>query len=1055
MKKSSNLLKFIKRTLLILIAFVVVVVLAVFFLDQYKTSGTEFENAYSDEYWANLEENGFVYYEDIYLEMDLADASSPAYVVPFDEEEVTDLIERLEYARYSGELEELYNMCKHPTYYNEKFELVYDENNYTFEYMSYPKQAEFEAKYEELKTELKGYTYSKWKKEFYNSREVMSNDRFRLIFNMENTYFTLEEVDSEGNVVTSWDSIPSGLDNAKNQSSILSLTYVSGNPTDSAGAAVRYGTYEYSTDTNKNFYVNIIDENEDGNAEKVQVYYVLTDIGLDYTYFPKQLTPEQFTELAERCTDYVNSYIEQYGINPKDSSRAKIEAFGFPINSGINQNLSSSTKSFLQRIVGSDSSNYAPVYEKLPDGSQGDVIYYEIKDYNSNLPCSELQKFFTEWCNFTPQELKEYYGNDSITYEKPKVEIAIEYSLTEDGLQVMIPGNSVKTNKAESGYAYKVETIDVLPYFTALKNNVKSVDTQNHGGQLVEGYTIIPDGSGAILNFNSDKMDYSNYSKQVYTTDLAFSSPVLGTSTNDILLPLYACVYTGPSKADQKAILVEALDGAAQMTLSVDIPRVSAVQKNSFNYSYFTIAYRESQTGKIGTKSYAKENYSMYTERAADGDYVLQYNVIDMNKYEASYTGVAKFYRDQLIQRSEGLLDVNGDTTTNAVLDLEVIGSYTYDANFLGIGYTGRASMTTTEELSEILEKIQKLGINDINVYYYGWRKEGLVNTSFKNITVSSKIGGRKALLDLVSAYKDQVSIYPQVEFAEFEKYQESFGNSHYTTRDVTGAYSAYWPYELNSNIYNKKLNKIMALSPAYYKAFAEKLAKNYNRVLGIDTIALSGLGSRLTGYYRKGEEVFRSAAAVEQAKAFEILLSEEYGIKKIALETPYAYALQYASVAYNVPYESTKYDFLDYSIPFYQLVINGLFDYSGQSINQNAEQGLTEQILRCIETGSNLAFTFTYDDSSELLQTDYNNYYYTLYSRWLTDVEDIYQEVNGLGIYGLRLTEHHRLDNNVYKVVYSNADNSEKVEIIINYQDSQWGQNGITVPGKSYKVLG
>ena len=57
----------------------------------------------------------------------------------------------------------------------------------------------------------------------------------------------------------------------------------------------------------------------------------------------------------------------------------------------------------------------------------------------------------------------------------------------------------------------------------------------------------------------------------------------------------------------------------------------------------------------------------------------------------------------------------------------------------------------------------------------------------------------------------------------------------------------------------------------------------------------------------------------------------------------------------------------------------------------------LQEHLMKCIETGSNPAFTFTYDDSSELLLTDYNSYYYTLYTRWLSDVENICDTLNAV----------------------------------------------------------
>ena len=287
----------------------------------------------------------------------------------------------------------------------------------------------------------------------------------------------------------------------------------------------------------------------------------------------------------------------------------------------------------------------------------------------------------------------------------------------------------------------------------------------------------------------------------------------------------------------------------------------------------------------------------------------------------------------------------------------------------------------------------------------------------------------------------------------EYQKFQESFGRSHYTARDVGGSYSTKYPYELNSNVFNKKADEIMVLSPAYYTAFATTLAKEYSKTLGIQTLSLTGLGSQLSGNYRKNKTIFKSGAVEEQIESFDILY--ENGINQLALKAPYYYALEFVSNAYDVPYQSTQYEILDYSIAFYQLVVNGLFDYSGESINANVEKGLQEHLMKCIETGSNPAFTFTYDDSSELLLTDYNSYYYTLYTRWLSDVENICDTLNELNIYSCRLAKHERLDENVYKVTYMNDTTATKIEIVLNYQRINWTyENGVVIPAKSYKIV-
>ena len=105
---------------------------------------------------------------------------------------------------------------------------------------------------------------------------------------------------------------------------------------------------------------------------------------------------------------------------------------------------------------------------------------------------------------------------------------------------------------------------------------------------------------------------------------------------------------------------------------------------------------------------------------------------------------------------------------------------------------------------------------------------------------------------------------------------------------------------------------------------------------------------------------------------------------------------------------------------------------------------------MHILETGSNVSFTFSYEDSSKLIQTDYKNYYYTEYSKWTTDVAEMLARIDEIGIHGGELVSHERLANNVYKVKYTNESNME-VEIILNYSDAAVNVEGKLVAAKSY----
>lgn len=1054
MKKKSILWTYVKRALLIIIVFVVVLFSSIYFLGRYKASGTDIDvyNEYEDSYWENLEANGFISYDQIIAERDQANVNLDTYIPPY--EEGADFVERLHAARYLEELN-----------------AIYKEVTELSEYATYFDKDNFEQTYQELKKDenLGQYKFSQYREDNFTNREVLSTDKYKLYFNMTNTEFTLVELDEQGNVVNEWLSNPEKPDSTASQEIIQNsqlVVYFCDGSITSDRSPIIYDSYTYAVQSiadkqiNPSFYVNVI-EDEEGNGEKVQVYYVLEKKGIDYTYFPKKITKERLIELCERSRQYAQEYYAENGEYEKDSRGLQIEGFIKAGQPGANDLLSSTIKFYAQVVDGTTGSIYTE------DKENG---YYYIKDYENikNVSLGNLYRFFYEWCKYDfdmlvedKRAFAEEYGDaniEQVSGVSPKIEVAIEYSLTENGLDVMVPGNSLKASTNKDGDEYLIYEVAVLPYFGATTTKE-------------EGYVVIPDGSGSVMNYNNGKTNYTSYAKRVYSSDLSFTSYTLTASTNDLLLPMFANVVTkyeaplldengNPVKDEnnktiyvekQKAMVVEVTDGAAQAKLYADTSGRN--NTNSFNYIYYSLVVRESQKIFIGTNQYNRSETMMYTDTLASCDYHLNYMLLDTDKYEASYSGVASFYRDLLISRSEGKLDENGDKTNTTSLDLDIIASYTYDTNFLGIGYTGKGTLTTISELKTILDEVLKLGVDYTNVYYRGWRTDGLEKVSFKNMKFNKDLGNKKELLSLINDYNDNVTIYPHIEFLQYEKFTESFGRSHYTARDVGGEYATTYPYELNSNVYNKKAKEIMTLSPAYYNAFSETLAKNYEKLLGINSMSLSGLGSKLSGNYRKKNNVFKATAVEEQIKAFENLADK--GITKLALEAPYAYALEYASNAYNVPYQSTQYEILDYTIPFYQLVINGLFDYSGQSVNENSEVGLQEHIMRCIETGSNPAFTFTYDDSNELLQTDYNTYYYTLYSRWLEDIKTMCDTLNELDIYSCRLVDHTRLDNNVYKVTYQSVDGSQTIEIVLNYQRVSWIGSGVVVPAKSYAVLG
>lgn len=841
-----------------------------------------------------------------------------------------------------------------------------------------------------------------------------------LWFNMYNTTFKLIKLDRNGDVVQTWESNPENDPTAnyqvlQNQKAILNISY-----SVLKGQTDVYSSYEYSVSETNIYNDKLVPTyavSVDPETNKLTVWYHLEKRGINYTNFPKYISKAKMDEYLAR-----NKELAEAGEKTAD---------GKPIIDITSDN------SLYGDFCSQDSSFYrlVPVYNTINnkqvknENNEFGYDYYELSFKHSSMTMiarDTLYKCLYEYSGYTEEDLASdnlEFSQEIIT-SNPSYEVAIEYTLTENGLDVCVPGNSIKEEEK-----YPLTYIDILPYFTAT-------------GSDVEGYTVIPDGSGAILNHTNGKT-YPKYKKRVYTTDLTNTSYVNQGSNDDLMFPMYAVINTG----NQSGMLTYATSNAAQLQLTADIAGRSTSEFGNFNVNYFTAYLRESKVITVGTHAYEKKQLTKWTANRVKDDISLTYHLL--NEDQLSYSAAAKQYRDILIEMY-GIDSV--DSTKAPVLNMDVIGSYSYTENFIGIPYTAKGTLTTIDQLNEIINVFTDAGIDNINAFYLGWRKEGLKNTSFSKVKLANRLGSKAKFEQLFKEDTDNVNVYPYVSFGEINDFTESFGSTHYVTHAVDGDIVWKQPYDLNSNVFDKTKDKIYILSPRYYVSFANSLAKNYSNVTnGYGYLAIDKIGSELSGDYRKNVETFKVDAVRNQITSLEILSSS--GINNMTLYKPYDYAFKYTDVAKNIPYQSTQYEILDYSVPFYQLVANGLFDYSGESFNANSEKGTMEHLMRMIETGSNMSFTLSGDSSEKLLPTEYNYYYYTLYTDWVDTIIEVYTKLNDLGIYDGELVEHECLGSNIYKVVYSTSNGD--VTIYLNYTRNNYvAPDGTEVQSKDYAVV-
>ena len=211
----------------------------------------------------------------------------------------------------------------------------------------------------------------------------------------------------------------------------------------------------------------------------------------------------------------------------------------------------------------------------------------------------------------------------------------------------------------------------------------------------------------------------------------------------------------------------------------------------------------------------------------------------------------------------------------------------------------------------------------------------------------------------------------------------------------------------------------------------------------------LTDLGNKWSGNYRVNRQVYGGDAILYQQQALEMLSQNN----KIKIEAPCDYAFKYVDVATGVPVTSSMYTIYDQTIPFYQLVISGLFDYTTEHINGMSNRSSAWYLAKILETGSNVSYMLSAEDPAILLETDYTQYYQAYYNNWKDTIINFNNVIDGIGIHNCYLTKHENV-NGLSRVTYTNKTNpAQEIVLVINVSDAAKNYNNRIIPAYGYIV--
>ncbi|MFW5788051.1 MAG: DUF5696 domain-containing protein, partial [Halanaerobiales bacterium] len=630
----------------------------------------------------------------------------------------------------------------------------------------------------------------------------------------------------------------------------------------------------------------------------------------------------------------------------------------------------------------------------------------------------------------TPENIIEQHLKYNITIPFRNIrlfEIPLVYKLDQEDLIVEIPVDEIYypqkvMNQEGFEETMPLVAVDVLPFFAA--GNVED-----------DGYMMVPDGSGALINLNNGKEKYGEYKKSLYGQD-----PTLDEKKNKSLneqksrMPVY-----GLKKGDQ-AFLAIIEEGDAFSEIRAKVPN----RVNSYNtvYSRFNILPYTNMTLTGAVEGGA--NVNVYQERLIKENIKIRYKFLSGE--EANYSGMANKYRSYL--RNTFGWERLPETNQLPFL-LEVEGSFHENLPQLGLTRRTVLPLTTFSETKEMIEELNNRDIENINLLYRGWFEGGPHHVYPNQFSVAREVGGEKELKALNEFLQDrEINFYPEINFSRiyhnslFDGFVSLFDGARFLTGNPARIYD-----------YNQATGRFIPdrydylLSPLNFNHLVNGFLGDYKQ-LDVNGLAVNDMGDEYYSNFRRNKQLL-----VDRGQTVTLIqkqlkkINEE--IQKIMVRGGNIPSLNHTNFVVEAPLLGGSDNLLDRSIPFYQMVLKGYINYSGSPFNMSNTP--RESFLKLIETGAIPYFRGRYRESDLYLESVFNKNYSIYYQDWISSAGEVYHQANEVlkDLQNDFIVKHEKIEKNVFITEYDSG-----ISIIVNYNEKPVTFKEEKIAGQDFKLF-
>lgn len=533
----------------------------------------------------------------------------------------------------------------------------------------------------------------------------------------------------------------------------------------------------------------------------------------------------------------------------------------------------------------------------------------------------------------------------------------------------------------------------------------------------IDGYILIPDGSGALIRYSLPANYSSTFAGRIYGIDygIASLSSTAGNSSRpegQVLMPVYGMVHG----AYQNGFLAVVESGAEYATILAN----PAQSNNPYNWAAAQFEVRQKYVKNINRKEGAGANVPQEVPNAVTPEISFYF----LSGEQANYDGMAVMYREQLIDK--GILTPISEQDCQVPLQIEILGADKKE-NFL---WKTTEVFTSAKQAEEMVQDLFESGMNDLDVVFRCYTKNNECGTGFLralgdqkefealNALINQRGGTLYYYLDPITANKDQITLRTEAA-NNLSKAEISWVDN--------------WASQMYQNTYLYRIS-----------VAEQRVEQAIDRSYG-GSFAVGQVTNKLYSDFTSGKEVTRAENLERVSSLFNNLCKD----RKIALYQPNQYLWQYANKMYDLPISNSQILYETDCVPFLQIVLSGCVEMYGSTINTSSYS--QERLLRQIEYGMAPAFTVTACDSMNLYNTAQERYFSTNYEDWKPQMQESYQTTcEGLGkVWGHSIISHCCLQPGLIRVEYDNG-----VSIYLNYTDKAIRVDNIQVEAGDFFVL-